>query len=77
MSAMHDVLLSTKYCHTYRPHYRDMAVDALRLARSAETSTEQDRYLLAAVYCVKRTLQMEKMLQRSTELKLASIISQA
>jgi hypothetical protein len=77
MSAMQDVLLSTNYCRTYRPHYRDMAVDALRLARRATSTTEQDRYLLAAVYCVKRTLQVEKMLQRSTESKLASIIARA
>jgi len=77
VSAMQDFLVATKYCHTYWPHYRDMAADAIRLARRSTTSTEQDRYLLAAVYCVKRSLQMEKMLQRSTESRLASIIARA
>ncbi|HEY1614132.1 MAG TPA: hypothetical protein VGF97_10620 [Rhizomicrobium sp.] len=51
-----DVPSTTRYCSLHR----EMAANSLRLARTAMTPKERDCYLLAAVYCVRQALRVEK-----------------
>ena len=59
MPTQTEFLTTTKYCALHR----EMAASSLRLARSAASSSERDSYLLAAVYCVKQALRIEKAIQ--------------
>jgi hypothetical protein len=54
-----EYLTTTKYCALHR----EMAASSLRLARRAASSSERDSYLLAAVYCVKQALRIEKAIE--------------
>jgi hypothetical protein len=51
-----DILSTTRYCSLHR----EMAANSLRLARKAMTPRERDCYLIAAVYCVRQALRVEK-----------------
>ncbi len=51
-----DILSTTRYCSLHR----EMAANSLRLAKKAVTPRERDCYLLAAVYCVRQALRVEK-----------------
>jgi hypothetical protein len=52
-------LTTSKYCALHR----EMAASSIRLARKAASPEERDSYLMAAVYCVRQALRIEKAIQ--------------